>query len=65
MNAVRERERGGDHAKAQNRYIGSLVAFVGDSDVAGPQPSIGDCIGDEVGAPETHRADELAHLYIY
>ena len=60
--AVRERDCRGDHAKAQHCGVGRLVSLIGYRDIAGPQPSVGDRIGDEIGESETDRADELAHL---
>ena len=62
LQTVQQRERGRDRTNGKNGRIGRLISLIGDCNVAGPQPSEGDRIGDEIGESKTDRADELAHL---
>ena len=59
---VQQRDRGRDRTNGKDGRIGRLIPLIGACNVAGPQPSVGDRIGDEIGESETDRADELAHL---
>jgi hypothetical protein len=59
---VQQREHGRDRTNGKDGGIGRLISLVGNCNFAGPQASVGDCIGDEVSYAETDRADEFAHL---
>ena len=60
--AVRQRDRCADHAKAQNRCVGCPISLIDYCDIAVQQSSAGDPICDDVSDAHEARADELAHL---